>query len=54
VASPARKYFSTLSQKRYDFREKKKEKKKTGTEHKMCVLIFSATFARNVSHSKKK
>jgi hypothetical protein len=23
------------------------------TEHKMCVLIFSTTFVRNISHSKK-
>jgi hypothetical protein len=31
-------YFSTLSHKRHDFREKKI------VEHKMCVLIFSTTF----------
>jgi hypothetical protein len=36
-------YFSTLSHKRHDFREKI-------IEHKMCVLIFSTTF---VSHCKK-
>jgi hypothetical protein len=30
-------YFSTLSHKRHDFREKV-------LEHKMCVLIFSKTF----------
>jgi hypothetical protein len=30
-------YFSTLSHKRHDFR-------KTVTEHKMCILIFSTTF----------
>jgi predicted transcriptional regulator len=30
-------YFSTLSHKRHDFREKV-------TEHKFCVLIFSTTF----------
>jgi len=23
-------------------------------EHKMCVLIFSTTFVRNIFHSKKK
>ena len=38
--------FSTLSHKRYDFR-------KNVTEHEMCVLIFSATFVYNISHSKK-
>ena len=25
----------------------------TVTEHKMCVLIFSTTFVRNISYSKK-
>jgi hypothetical protein len=30
-------YFSTLSHKRYDFREKL-------IEHKMCILIFYTTF----------
>ena len=52
VACPALQYFSTFSYKRHDFRG-------WGvggdvTEHKMCVLIFSATFIRNISHSKKK
>ena len=43
-------YFCTISYKRHDF---------SGgvgggmIEHKMCVLIFSATFVRNISHSKK-
>jgi len=37
VACPALQYFSTLSHKRYDFRQKV-------IEHKMCVLIFSTTF----------
>jgi len=48
MACPALQYFSTLSHKRYDFRKKKI------TEHKICVLIFSATFVGNISHSKKK
>ena len=37
VACPAGTYFSTLSQKRQDFR-------KNVTEHEMCILIFSTTF----------
>ena len=48
---PAVKYFFfcfTFSHKRYDFLQKKKV-----TEHKMCVLIFSATFVWNNSHFKK-
>jgi len=39
--------FSTWSHKRHDFRGKKV------IEYKMCVLIFSTTFDRNISHSKK-
>ena len=39
-------YFSTLSHKRYDFREKL-------IEHKMCILIFYTTFVWNISHSKE-
>ena len=46
VVCPALQYFSTLSHKLHDFREKV-------TEHKMCVLIFSTTFVWNISHSKK-
>jgi len=38
--------FPTLSHKRHDFRGKK------FIEHKMCVLIFSTTFAWNIFHSK--
>ena len=39
-------YFSTLCLKGHDFRG-------GGIEHKMCVLIFSSTFAWNTPHSKK-
>jgi predicted transcriptional regulator len=46
VASPTLPYFSILSRKRHDFREKV-------TEHKICVLIFSTTFVWYVSHLKK-
>jgi hypothetical protein len=46
VACRALKNFATLSHKEYDFRKKV-------IEHKMCVLIFSTTFVRNNSHSKK-
>jgi hypothetical protein len=38
--------FSTLSHERFDFRKKV-------IELKMCVVIFSTTFAENISHSKK-
>jgi len=38
-------YFSTISHKRHDFR-------KTFVEYKMRLLIFSANFVRNISHSK--
>jgi len=31
-----------------------KKKEENITEHKMWVLIFSTTFVRNISHSKKK
>jgi hypothetical protein len=47
AASPALPNFSTLSQKEHDFRQKKV------IEHKMCVLIFSTTFVRNISRPKK-
>jgi hypothetical protein len=46
VTWPGLQYFSTLSQKRHDFRNKKV------TEHEMRVLIFSTTFVWNISHSK--
>jgi acyl-coenzyme A synthetase/AMP-(fatty) acid ligase len=46
VTCPAAQYFFTLSPKQQDFRKKM-------TEHKMYVLIFSTTFIRNISHSKK-
>jgi hypothetical protein len=41
VTSLAPPYFSTLSHKRHDFREKV-------IEHEMCVLIFSTTFVSNI------
>ena len=44
---PALQSFSTFSHKRHDIRRKV-------TEHKMGFLIFSTTFVRNISHSKKK
>ena len=40
-------YFSTLSHKRHDFREKKVIKRK------VCVLIFSTTSFRKFSHSEE-
>jgi len=40
-------YFFTLPHKLHDFWKKV-------TEQKMGVLIFSTTFVRNISHSKKK
>jgi hypothetical protein len=48
AASLAPPRFPTLSHKRHDFRGGGGV-----TEHKMCVLIFCATFVRNVSHSNK-
>jgi hypothetical protein len=38
-------YFSTLSHRRHDFRKR--------LLNMTCVLIFSATVVRNISHSKK-
>jgi len=46
VACPALQYFFTLSNKRHDFRKKKKV-----IEHKMCVMIFFTPFVWNISHS---
>jgi hypothetical protein len=46
VACLAVLYVSTLSHKQHDFLRKV-------VGHKMCGLIFSATFVRNISHSKK-
>ena len=46
VACSALPYFSTVSHKRHDIREK-------ATEHKMCILIFCTVFVSNISHSKK-
>jgi hypothetical protein len=46
VACSALPYLFTLSHKWHDFR-------KRVTGHKMCVLISSATFVWNISHSKK-
>jgi hypothetical protein len=45
VACPALKYFSTLSHKRHDFRNKV-------IGYEMCVLILSTNFVWNISHSK--
>ena len=39
-------YFYRLSHQRHNFR-------KNVTDHKMRVSIFSTTFVRNISHSKK-
>jgi len=47
VACPALQHFSTLSHK-WCYCKRKKI-----TEHKTCVLIFSATFFWNTSHSMK-
>ena len=46
AASLAQPYFSTLFHKRQDFRKKV-------AEYKMFVSIFSITFFRNISRSKK-
>ena len=46
VACPALQYFSTLSHKRHDFRQKV-------TEHKMWVLVLCTTFVWNISYSEK-
>ena len=43
VASLAPPHLSALSHKRHDFWRKV-------TEHKMCTLIFSTTFVRNIFH----
>ena len=46
VACPTLQYSSTLSHKRYNFRNK-------GIGHKTRVLIFSTIFVWNISHDKK-
>jgi hypothetical protein len=46
VACPAPRHFSTLSNKRHDFR-------KSVIEQKMCALILSITFVTNMSYYKK-
>jgi hypothetical protein len=45
VAYPALPYFSTLSHKRHNFLE-------NATKQEICVVIFSTTFASNISRSK--
>jgi len=45
LAYPAVPYFSTLSNKRHNFRE-------NVIGHKRCVLILPTTFVRNISHCK--
>ena len=47
VPCPALLYFSTLSHKRHDFREKK------WLSNMKCVLIFSTSLVWHISHSKK-
>jgi len=46
VSCAALEYFSTYSHKRHDFR-------KRGLDYKMCVLIFSTTFVRNIWYYKE-
>ena len=48
MACMAPPYFSMLSS------HKLRDLRKTLSEHKMCVLIFSTTYVWNISHSKKK
>jgi len=47
VAYPALQYFSTYFMSGTIF------EKKNVMGHKMCVLIFSTTFAKNILHCKK-
>ena len=46
AACPSLQRFPTLSHKRHDC-------KKKVTEHKICVLILSTSFGRNISYSQK-
>ena len=50
VARPALQYFSTLLHKGTIFLGRGRGEV---IEYKICILIFSPTFVRNISHSKK-
>jgi hypothetical protein len=49
VACPALQHITASSHKGHDFRKRKKV-----IDHKTCLLVFSTTFDRKISHSEKK